>query len=357
MNYKHLLFLLSIVFFLNSCEDDTDCCAQPPEPDHNFATGTFILNEGNFGSANASVSYINENTGETQSMIFSNTNAFDLGDTAQSIEMHENLAIIVVNVSNKIEIVNRFTFESLGTINANLQNPRYAEVVEDKLYVTNWGDGTNPEDDFVAVFDLNGLSFIESIPVSEGPEKLLAENNQLYVAHKGGFSFNNIISVINTRSGIVSSEIEVGFLPNSIAVSGSELWVLSSGKPAYADVETAGELSRIDLSSNELIESIKFPENNIHPENLNLINNTAYLTIGKALYKFSMGEDLPQSAEFSFDEAALLYGFTIRNDKIYIASPNADFTGDGNLYIYNLNDGSLLDNFNTGINPNGIYFN
>lgn len=356
MNYKHLLFLFSIVFLLNSCEDDTDCCPMP-EPEADFATGTFVLNEGNFGSANTSVSYLNENTGELQNQIFKNINGFDLGDTAQSIEMHEDLAIIVVNVSNKIEIVNRYTFESLGTINANLQNPRFAEVVGEDIYVTNWGDGSNPDDDFVAVFSLDDYAFIKSISVAEGPEKIISAQNSIYVAHKGGFSFNNIISVIDPAAKLVTAEIEVGDLPNSMVVSGSDLWVLSSGKPSYADAETAGELTKINMNTNEVVESVEFPDNSLHPENLNLVGTDAYFTIGKSLYNYTPGGTLPSSAEFSFEEVAVLYGFEIHNDKIYIASPNADFTGDGSLYIYDLNDGSLLEQYTTGINPNGIYFN
>lgn len=357
MNYKHVLFLFFIVFFLNSCDDDTDCCTGPPEPDASFATGTFVLNEGNFGSANTSVTFINEDTGEAQNQIFANINGFDLGDTAQSIEMDGDIAIIVVNVSNKIEIVNRFTFESLGTINANLQNPRFAEVAGEKLYVTNWGDGANPDDDFVAVFNIADFSFIESIPVAEGPEKIVSNSNSIYVAHKGGFSFNNIVSVIDIQANIVDTEIEVGDLPNSMVISGSELLVLSSGKPSYADVETAGKLSRIDLTTNEVKDNFEFPDNTVHPENLSSNGNDMYLTIGKSLYKYTAGEDFSQQAEFSFDEAAVLYGFEIKNDKVYVASPNADFTGDGNLYIYELNSGSLLDQYTTGINPNGVYFN
>lgn len=355
MNFKHLLFLFSSVLIFNSCSEDTDCCPMP-EPETDFASGTLVLNEGNFGSANASVSFINEGSGVQQHQIFKETNGFDLGDTAQSLELHEDLAIIVVNVSSKIEIVNRYSFESLGTIATNLSNPRYAEVVGQKLYVTNWGDGTNPADDYVAVFDLEDYAFIGSIPVTEGPEKLIAANNKIYVAHKGGFSFNNIISVLDITANQVSAELEVGDVPNSMLVSGTDLWVLSSGKPAYADMETAGELSRIDTSTDEVKQSLKFGENNIHPENLSSNGTDVYLTIGKSLYKYTPGTNLPETPAFSFEEPALLYGFAIRENKIYIASPNTDFTGDGNLYIYNM-EGELVDQYSTGINPNGVYFN
>lgn len=356
MNYKHFLLLLSITFFLNSCDDDTDCCPMP-EPEAEFESGILVLNEGNFGSANASVSFVNPDNQENSPLIFSNINGMPLGDTAQSMEMHEALAIIVVNVSNKIEIVNRYTFESLGTINTNLMNPRFAEVINNKLFVTNWGDGTNPDDDFVAVFDIMDFSFIESIPVAEGPEKMISANNSLYIAHKGGFSFNNIVSLIDAGTNAVINEIEVGDMPNSMFIQGNDLWVLASGKPSYADVETAGELSRIDLGSNEVVEFLEFPESTVHPDNLQISGSEAYFTIGKSVFKYDLDGSLPDSAEFTLEEASVLYGFEIYENRIYVASPRADFTGDGNLYIYDLNDGGLIDQYSTGINPNGIYFN
>ncbi len=357
MNYKNLFLLFFIAIFFNSCEDDTDCCAPVPETDNQFQSGIFVLNEGNFGSANASVSFINEENEQNSTQIFNKVNGIDLGDTAQSMRMHEEFAIIVVNVSNKIEIVNRFTFESLGTIKTNLMNPRFAEVIGDKLFVSNWGDGGNPDDDYVAVFNFSDFSFIEAIPVVEGPEKMISVNNSLYVAHKGGFSFNNILSVIDSESNTVVKEVEVGDLPNSMVVQGNDLWVMASGKPSYADEETPGKLSRIDIGTNEVMEFFEFTDNTIHPENLQLNGGNAYFTIGKSVYLYEPGQDLPASAAFSLDEVAVLYGFEIYQNRIYVASPRADFTGDGDLYIYDLNEGSLLGQYSTGINPNGIYFN
>ncbi len=355
MNFKHL-FLFSTVFLLFSCSDDDDCCSMP-ETESEFDSGVFVLNEGNFGSSNASVSYINEENKEIRSTIFTDTNGAALGDTAQSIELNDDIAVIVVNVSNKIEIVNRYTFESLGTITSNLSNPRYAEVINDKLYVTNWGDGTNPNDDFVAVFNLADFSFAQSIPVSEGPEKMVSLNSNLYVAHIGGFSFNNIVSLIDASTNSVTKEIEVGDQPNSMAFQDNDLWVLSSGKPSYADLETAGALTRIDVNSNEAVENFEFPEKTIHPSNLKITDGAAYLTIDKSLFQYNFDGVLPVSPEYSFEEVSVLYGFEIHNGRIYIASPRADFTGDGDLYIYDLNNGNILDNYSVGINPNGIYFN
>ncbi|GAA4322270.1 hypothetical protein GCM10023115_50270 [Pontixanthobacter gangjinensis] len=328
-----------------------------PENEAEFESGIFVLNEGNFGSANASVSFINMNEGQNKAQVFNSINGYSLGDTAQSIEMHESMALIVVNVSNKIEVVNRYTFQSLGSIQSNLDNPRFAEVVGERIFVTNWGDGMDAEDDFVSVFNLSDLSFIDSIPVSEGPEKIIASGEKLFVAHKGGFSFNNIVSQINAESLIVETEIEVGDVPVSIVLDGNDLWVLSSGKPSYADNETAGQLSKIDVITNEVTESYEYPQSDMHPANLKLSGNKAYFTIDKAVFELTPGEELPATSKFEMEEVEVLYGFEIYQNMIYVASPHLDFTGDGSLYIYDLSEGRLIEKFTTGINPNGIYFN
>ena len=74
-------------------------------------------------------------------------------------------------------------------------------------------------------------------------------------------------------------------------------------------------------------------------------------------YKITGAWDFPTAPEFQLDQVSVLYGLEVRENKIYVASPNSDFTGNGELYVYDLNDGSLLDQYTTGINPNGIYFN
>ncbi len=354
MNYNKLLFLISLITLVSCQKEDSPEVTK--EKESVYKNGIFILNEGNFGSGNASVTFLDEENAEIEKGIFQKTNENPLGDTAQSLSFFDDLAFIVLNVSNKIEIVNRNNFENIATISANLSNPRYAIAQNGKLYVSNWGDGMDPDDDFIAVFKLSDFSFEEKIEVAEGPEQIIESGNSIYVAHTGGFSFNNIVSVIDTDSKVVEEEIEVGFMPNSMLVHGNRLWVLSAGKPAYADEETGGSLSEIDLDSDEMINSFDFPAST-HPDHLLGFNGDLYYSLGKSVFKFDNSESLSEVPVFTAEEADILYGLSISDGKAYITSPNADFTGDGNLFIYNLSDGTLLNQFSTGINPNSVYFN
>jgi hypothetical protein len=72
-----------------------------------------------------------------------------LGDTGQDIGLYNDLAFVVLNYSNKIEVINRYTMVHVATIDSGLSNPRF--IAFWKGYVTNWGNGGSATDDYVAV--------------------------------------------------------------------------------------------------------------------------------------------------------------------------------------------------------------
>lgn len=357
---KFLILALIAFTFFTSCQSDDDIVEIiEPEVVGQYTNGFFILNEGNFGSGNSTVSFLDENQGEITEDIFSRANdGAALGDVAQSIAFYEDLAFIIVNVSNKIEVVDRHTFELVATIDEGLQNPRFAAFADGNAYVTNWGDGTDPEDDYIAVINTRSFEIIESIPVPEGPEAIIAEAGKLYVAHLGGFSFNDVITVINSDNNELEETITVGDRPNSLEIANNSLWVLTGGLPNYAEEETAGKLVQIDLVTAEVVQEFTFPNATDHPGNLEVENSTLYYTLGKSVYSMNLAaEEIPETSMAELDEVASLYGFEVYNGLIYALSANLDFTGNGDLFIYDAGSGALENSFEVGVNPNGIYFN
>ncbi len=346
--------VLSAVLFL-SCESDNDIKEIPQEKSGNYSEGIFILNEGNFGSGNSSVSFLDPDLQEIQNNIYAKENeGKSPGDTGQTMGFYEDYAYIVMNVSGKIEVVDRHTFKYVTTIESGLDNPRFIDFSTGKAFVSNWGDGMDPDDDFVAVYDLANFELEEIIPVEEGPEKILATNNKIYVAHKGGFGFNNKVSVLDPSINQIEVIIEVGDAPNSMVSNGTSLWVLASGLPSYTENETAGKITKIDLTTQEVVQEIKFNEQE-HPSNLNLDNQKLYYTLEDAVYVLGQGDEVvSDSALMQFNNEGVLYGFRVAKEKIYAAFANYDFTGDGKLIIQG-QAGNKINEFPTGINPNGIY--
>lgn len=357
MKIHRILPLLYIGLTLFTSCSTADDNPELPETE-NYADGIFILNEGNYGSGNSTVSYLAASKEEINHEIFRNQNAgLELGDVGQSMAFFNDYVFVVVNVSNTIEVVDRTTFKHIMTISTDIQNPRYIAFSEGKAFVSNWGEGSNPDDDFITVINASTFAVEKKIAVSEGPDKIISGGRRIFVAHSGGHSINNIVSVIDPVKGDLITTVTAGDQPNSMQLDGDFLWVLSSGKPSYLNDESAGSLSKIDVGTNEKVQELVFSNTTDHPANLELENGNLYYTMNNAVYSFNRAENtLSETSLFSIKQVDYLYGFEVQGSEIYAASASMDFTGNGKLFIYDLS-GNLLNSFETGINPNGIYFN
>ena len=357
---KNTLFILGLsLLSVISCSKNDDGLPEPQNVPVAYTDGVFVLNEGNFQQGNSSVTFISEDFSKVAQDIFRKANEGNaLGDTATDIGFYEDFAFIVVNVSNKVIVVDRSNWEQVVTIEDQLENPRKIAFSGGKAYVTNWGDGTDPTDDYIAVYEIPGFTLTAKISVEEGPDEIISSENELYVAHPGGFSFGNTISVIDSHRNEVSATIPVGDVPNALALQGDKLWVLSNGLPFYADGgETAGSLSKVDLTTGEVVEEFEFKNTNDHPSNLKANNGSLFYTMGNKVFKFSSEEGLSEMPFLEPQEINILYGFEIFNNKIFIASANTYFSGRGKLFVYDFISRDLIDSFETGVNPNGIFPN
>lgn len=350
---KLVLTLLAGSLFFVSCSDDDDNNA----PSGAYDNGVLVLNQGNFNSGNASVSYIS-NAFAIENNIFSTNNQnLPLGDVGQSVGLEGNNAYIVVNNSNKIEVVNRYTFAPVATLSTGLTNPRYIAFENGKAYVTCWGDGTVTTDDYIAIIDLatNTVSTTR-IPVAEGPEKIIEEDGKLYVAHRGGYGFGNSVTVINTVNNTIVTTIAVGGIPGSLEEENGTLYVLSEGYPSYAPAETAGSLTRINMANNTVISTTDFA-GTTHPANLVIEDGALYYTVNNAIFKGGLiNAVLPTSPLFTADipSGTGLTAFDVEDNHIYIGS--GSFSANGSVGVYSLT-GALQQTLTVGIAPVGFYFN
>ena len=355
MKLKRLALVLFFgMTFLTSCSNDDEVNETPLG---DYDNGVLVLNQGGFGNGNASVSYLSDDLTVFQDNIFSLVNpTITLGDTAQDVGFYDNLAYIVLNVSNKIEIVNRYTMTHVGTISTGLSNPRYIVFNNGKGYVSNWGNGTSTSDDYIAVINLANNSLSTPISVAEGPERMVVNNSKIYVAHAGGFGFGSTVSVINTITNSVSS-IAVGDVPNSLEIKNDELYVLNGGKPSWSGSETGGSLTKISLVTDTVSSTINFSVS-AHPSNLDIENSDCYFTINANVYKMATSAtNLPTSPIFSITNQGVygIYSFAVKNSKIYIGDA-IDYSSNGKVYVYTVT-GNLLLNKTVGVIPAGFYFN
>ncbi|MDR6846517.1 DUF5074 domain-containing protein [Flavobacterium granuli] len=364
MNFSKLVLIALIfsLFFVSCTNDDTN----EDTPLGSYDNGFLILNQGGFGHNDASISYVSSDFSIAQNDIFSVVNpSITLGDTGQDVGFNNEFAYIVLNASNKIEIVNRYTLKSIATINSGLKNPRYIAFANGKGYVTNWGDGTVATDDYVAVIDLSTNKVSSSIPVVEGPEKIIVNSGKLYVAHKGGFNYGNKISVIDAASNAVSTTITVGDIPENMEIKDGTLWVSCAGNPSYVSApltETAGKIVKVSLATNTVTSTIAYSDATKHLSNLVLNGNDVYYTIGSDIYKMSASATaLPTTSAFSTTAQGVygVYSFAVHGSHIYVGDAG-DYEHNGKVYVYALTSpsiGTLEKTFSVGVIPAGFYFN
>jgi YVTN family beta-propeller protein len=357
MNFKKLALLtLSLSLIFQACESD-DAVVDLPLGD--YENGMLVLNQGNFGAGNSSISYFSYDYEVFQANAFQAVNpAISLGDTGQDIGFYEDKAFVVMNNSNKIEIINRYTLEHITTISTGLNNPRYITFAQGKAFVTNWGSGMNPDDDYVAVYNLNDYSLSANIPVVEGPERILTHNNKVYVAHEGGFNFNNQISVINPANNQVQTTVEVGDVPKSLQVYNNQIYVLCGGIPSWAQnqSETGGSLYKIN-EANEASQVLAFDTSN-HPSNLIQENSQFYFSIDSEVFQMNANATtVPTSSIFETTSQGVygIYSMAIRNGLIHVGDA-ADYNSNGKILIFQTN-GTLVQEKTVGVIPAGFYFN
>jgi YVTN family beta-propeller protein len=361
MNFKKSITALFAAVAISSCSSD-DTPQQNITRD--FSDGFLVLSEGNFGTSNSNVTHIRDGFIGYENNIL----APELrGDTGQSILINNGLVYIAFNNSDRIEIVDRKTFKSVATIKEGIESPRYMALANGKIYVTNWGDEEIPTDDFIAVIDPKTNKVTKEISVAEGPEKIIASEGKLYVAQKGVNNSGNTITIIDSFDDvIVGSPISVGDRPNSLQISGSEIWVLCGGEKPWGKPEenTAGGLYKIVKQAGRVVSSILFTNKDLNPQNLTLTEKNAYYTEGNNVYKFALTDTaFPSDALFKTG-ASNLYGFAIKENGIFVADAK-DFITSGSIFVYSLGEqsgtqptGSLIypDAITVGIAPNGFYF-
>ncbi len=362
------LFLFSLVFV--SCKDNGEIKEiekevikeVPIEEIETFKEGVIISAEGSFGSKDGSISYVKDDFSIAANFIYKEINGAQLGGLIQSIAFNGDDAYIVLNDVNTIVIADRYTFVQKAVITDGLSNPRYMAFANGKGYVTNWGDGSDTTDDYVAIVDLSVNKVKETtISLDNGVERIIAKDNKLYVSHKGAFGSNNIISVIDATTDLKTATITVRDNPDEMLFSSTgELVVLSEGKPlAYGGApdyavtqNTTSAIQFIDLVDNTVSKELTFSEN-VRATFLAIDNgNIYYYGEGSKVY------EIAESATTLVTEGVLvgnIYGMEVKEGLLYTLK--YAFTNFSEFIVREVGDATPLYSSGVGLGASKIYFN
>ncbi len=365
--YIYRYMLLSVLVLIAACSNSD------PGVEETFSgtgQGVFVLCEGNFNAGNSTLSYYNPDSRKVENGIFLRANDRKLGDTGQSIQLHDGAAYIAVENSGIIWRLDATTFKVQGQLAADstsqMINPRYIHFLSsEKAYVT---DLYAP---CITVFNPQTMRPLGSISTRQAAsrgycstEKMVQWGDRVFT---NCWSYSNKILVIDTHRDEVCDSIVLGsWQPKDMVLdSRGKLWVVtdggySTGEDSFGD--NVPHLYRIDATTLqvEVDQTLDTDEGSValalNPEGtmLYLINNDVYrmaVTDGHLPVRpFIQAERSPSGIRH------YLYGIGVnpQNGEIYLADA-VDYSQSGVIYRYAA-DGTQIDKFRVGINPNGFAF-
>ena len=353
MKQINLLLAFALIISLSACKKDKTNDSNPSV--NNGESTVFVVNEGNFTQGNASLSYGDEDFANVANDAYQNANNTALGDQAQSIGFNNGKAYIIVTGSNKIEVTNDNTMERVATIASGLTNPRYFESVDSHTaLVSCWGDTSDDTDDYLAIIDTNNDTVTGQVPVDLGPEKMVKNDDYLFIAHQGAWGTNNKISVYDLVLKQITNVITVGDRPNSMVIYDNYLWVLCGGEPDWTGAETAGQLYKININNNfNIEETINFAVTE-HPSFLTLSGDNLYYYLDNQVYaKTTSDAAIAPTVIITYNGQA--YNMEANNGKLYITDA-LDYQQEGTVSVYDLSDAHLINQKTVGIIPGDLAF-
>lgn len=316
-----------------------------------YVDGTLVLNEGNMGTSQGSVSFIDA-SGTVTSTIFQTANSVEeLGDVAQGMATDGESTLIMLNNSNKVEVVDAKTFVSIATIDEGVILPRYAVIHDGLAYVTCWGNEETGA--YLAVIDMETFEVDHTVALSSGVEQIYAHEGKLYVLHMGGFSTNSIMSVYDIAAETVE-EVIVGDSPSEMVFHDNYAYIISQGQ-SWATPPLEPTFDRVNLTTHEVEGLTDLDDSNSY-KFIAKYEDTFYVKVSADIYTFdTTTQTLSDEAVISSDITTWggAYGMSIIGDKIYLADAK-DYVSAGDVLVYSL-DGVLENTYQVGIIPNNIY--
>jgi len=338
-----LLSVLLVLAFMISCSDN------PIESEGlaRLLINTFVLCEGNYNSLNASLWSINSDHSEITGPIYWNPSVNPLGDTGQSIYIHNDKLYIVMNNSNTIEtgdISSGFQYES--TINVPSSGPRDIEIVGNTAYISCWYLNG------ILLVDINNYNITDTLIVSGLPEDLLYYNDKLYasITMNPDWSASDKVIEIDISNGdpVITNTFSVITGPGQLLGYQNSIYVAST----YYDDNwnTYAGNSKIDLHTNNVLKK-DFGITSLFGPDMTIINQKIYRIYNNGICPLT--DSLTMDTEKQIGNYNLIYSMASNNNLIYFGI--SDYVAPDNVIIIDTT-GNEKANFQVGALPGAFAF-
>ena len=344
LNYLFIAFAFTVV--LTSCHKDKKMA-----PAAQKLSGVYILNQGNYGKANSSLTFYNFDTKALTADIFSSVNNQPLDSLANDLKIYGSKMYITVDKTGVVNVLDPKTAKLIKQIPFKTGNisrePRSIAFYKGNALVTLY-DGN------VAVIDTATYAVNKYIPVGRNPEQLAVSNNKLYVANSGGLDFGNpdkTVSVIDLTTLTETKKITVGDDPYAISVdSYGDVFVNYYG---IFGVTNAG-LTIIDSNTDAVKSTADFDGG---PFSING-DNAYYLGSDGKVKVYNVKTQAITNTSFITDGTTFTAAYAVAvyplTGEIFVTDAK-NFSSGGLIYAFD-KTGKAEYSVATGINPGSIVF-
>ncbi|MCC5930771.1 MAG: hypothetical protein JJU28_16120 [Cyclobacteriaceae bacterium] len=345
--FLHIAFL-GLALSICACNEPEDAWVRhnelTEEVHGEFQSGLWVANEGNFGWGYGTVSWIDLETGQIRNNIFRQINGRILGNVVQSMYRWHDRIYIVVNNSQKIEVVDARDFSSIGRIDG-LISPRYfLPIHQEKAYVTDlYARG-------ISIMNPITLQKTGIIQTSGWTEKMLNTESHILVCHPGG----NEILVLDPEQDKVTANIALAAPPMHIEKDRDNyIWVLCGRGEGQRNF-----LYRISPNDYSIDRAFEFPREMQGAGGLAISKDGSRLYfLSKHVYTMMIDEiSLPETPLIQA-EGGLFYNLGIDpvQSDLYVADA-LDYLQNGWVNRYTP-EGMKVDAYRVGVIPGYFLFN
>lgn len=232
-------------------------------PSPGVALGAYVLNTGNWGGNDASIQYLDFQTGKLSEDLYAAANGEELGDLGQDLCVYGSKIYVTVSGSSKVVIMDRkckvLKSIPVATEDGTPVEPRYMAACEGKVYFTAY-DGTVSRIDTTSMAIDGKLNLIDAGAQTgyDHPEAITSANGKLYV-NISGYSKGKWLAVVDAASFTKLKDIEVMLNPYTQCITAEDGYVYFVSNGNYAgsssltpDQYIYGTMQRLDPETDQV---------------------------------------------------------------------------------------------------------
>lgn len=310
-----------------------------------------VSNEGPFSSGSGTLSGIDLTKGKVVNDLYSENNCgAQLGSILQKIWLNDEHGYALVNNADEVVKFDPNNFTSKKTL--SITYPRSIAVSGNYGYIS----GGNA-DGKVTKINVETGEILSSVTVGENPQGIVAGVSWAITTNYGSWPNNDsTISVVNTSSMTLDTNIHVGLKPNDAVLDANgDLWVLvtasyiSTAKP---------ELVRLDTTTWTIEERVELGgvDDNVSKISINGTKDKIYFPKSDGIYVYSIGQTVSSTPVVEKGNHSNFYGLEVNPNNGHIFTFDAkDYSSKGLVREFDLS-GDSVAGFEVGVIPNGGVF-